>query len=150
MTPKEYLSQYRTLDVEINSKLEQVAQLRALASKVSPSTGFGAAGGISDRVGKTVAKIVDLENEINDDIDKLVELKREIRHILNSIPNSTYRNVLEMRYFLGMDWEEIGEKIGYSPRQTIRFHGYALVLIEKMSQFVLECHGKSVYNDIVR
>ena len=116
MTPKEYLSQYRTLDVEINSKLEQVAQLRALAAKVSPSTGFGAAGGISDRVGKTVAKIIDLENEINDDIDKLVELKREIRQKIKSIDSRMQRTILEEIYFNKRTFAQIAEEFNCSER----------------------------------
>lgn len=130
MTPKEYLSQYRTLDVEINSKLEQVTQLRALAAKVSPSTGFGAAGGISDRVGKTVAKIVDLENEINDDIDKLVELKREIRSRLATIKKPLHRIILEEHYINGKSFEKIGEKLNYSKMQICRMHGTALTYMK--------------------
>lgn len=131
MTPKEYLSQCRTLDVEINSKLEQVAQLRALASKVSPSTGFGAAGGISDRVGKTVAKIVDLENEINDDIDKLVELKKVIRIKINSMSKPIHRIILERKFILRNSLESISEDIGYSLPQTKRIYKAAIREFEK-------------------
>ena len=137
MTTKEYLSQYRTLDIEINSKLEQVEQLRALAAKVSPSTGFGANGGISDRVGKTVAKIIDLENEINDDVENLVELKREIRGIINSIPNSLFRNILEMKYICGLNLSLIGEKLGYCEIQICRMHRSALLYVSK--KFVNKC-----------
>lgn len=129
MTPKEYLSQYRTLDVEINSKLEQASQLRALAAKVSPSTGFGSSGGISDRVGKTVAKIIDLENEINGDIDKLISLKSDMMRQINAIKNSAYRTILEEHYFRNKSFDEIGESINYSKSQICRMHGTALLYI---------------------
>lgn len=129
MTAKEYLSQYRTLDIEINSKLEQVEQLRALAAKVSPSTGFGASGGISDRVGKTVAKIIDLENEINDDIDRLTDMKADIMRQINAIKSSAYRTILEEHYFRDKSFDEIGEEINYSRMQICRMHGTALTYI---------------------
>lgn len=129
MTAKEYLSQYRTLDIEINSKLEQVEQLRALAAKVSPSTGFGANGGISDRVGKTVAKIIDLENEINDDIDRLTDMKADIMRQINAIKSSAYRTILEEHYFRDKSFDEIGEEINYSKAQICRMHGTALLFI---------------------
>ena len=129
MTAKEYLSQYRTLDIEINGKLEQVEQLRALAAKVSPSTGFGASGGISDRVGKTVAKIIDLENEINDDIDRLADMKADIMRQINAIKSSAYRTILEEHYFRNKSFDEIGGEINYSKAQICRMHGTALLFI---------------------
>lgn len=145
MTAKEYLSQYRTLDAEINSKLEQAAQLRALAAKVSPSTGFGSSGGISDRVGKTVAKIVDLENEINEKIDNLIDLKKEIDTRIAAIANPAYRIILENYYILGKSFEEIGEMLNYSRMQICRNHGTALTFIsipEKDVTNVIECYKK--------
>ena len=129
MTAKEYLSQYRTLDIEIDSKLEQAKHLRALATKVSPSSGFGASGDISDRVGKTVAKIIDLENEINNDIDRLADMKADIMRQINAIKNSAYRTILEEHYFRYKSFDEIGEEINYSRMQICRMHGTALTYI---------------------
>lgn len=132
MTAKEYLSQYRTLDAEINSKLEQAAQLRALAAKVSPSTGFGSSGGISDRVGKTVAKIVDLENEISKDVDRLVDLKTEIHRTIKLMPDPLFRTVLDRKFILRNSLETIAEKTGYSVPQIKRIYKKAKVEFEKM------------------
>lgn len=126
---KEYLSQYCTLDAEISCKLEQAEQLRAIATKVSPSTGFGAVGGISDRVGATVAKIIDLENEINDDVDRLVELKADILKRINSIRNSLYRTVLIEHYLNRRSFDYIGEATNFSRMQICRIHGMALTYI---------------------
>ena len=78
MTAKEYLEQYRRLKIEIDSKTEQLEELREFAKSVSHSSGAGGHAGVSDKVGKTVAKIIDLENEISCQIDKLLELKKEI------------------------------------------------------------------------
>ena len=69
MTTKEYLEQYWTLNLLINAKMERARLWRQRAEYVSPSGAAGTAGKIRDRVGDTVAKIADLEREINTDID---------------------------------------------------------------------------------
>ena len=73
MTPKEYLSQYRLIDVRVKAKLEQVERLREIATKVSPSQSDGGhSGGTSDRVGIIVAKICDAEAEMNAEIIRML------------------------------------------------------------------------------
>lgn len=129
MTAKEYLMQYRTLDAAINSKYEQIEQINAIATKVSPSSGFGSSGEISDRVGKAAAKIVDLEREITDDIEALIALKIEIHNQIRAIPNSGYRYILEEHYFNGHSFEFIAEKLNCDRSTVCRQHGTALTFI---------------------
>lgn len=138
MTAEEYLIQHRFLDNEINCKLEQIEKLRTLAEKVSPSTGFGSASGISDKVGKTVAKIVDLENEINDDINKLVALKTEIHNSIKLMSNPLFRCVLEKKFISGYSLEKIAETTGYSLSQLKRIYKKAKENFEKMIPNELE------------
>ena len=45
-----------------------------------------------------IAKIVDLENEINDDIDKLVDLKAEITTVIKEVDDPELQSLLEQRY----------------------------------------------------
>lgn len=80
MNAKEYLKQAFYLDKRINSKLEQVESLNALATKAtstlsdmpkSPNRG-------PSKLEDTIVKIIDLQEEINRDIDNLVDLKKEI------------------------------------------------------------------------
>lgn len=44
----------------------------------------------------TIAKIMDLENEINVDIDMLVDLKREFVFIIKKVNNPEYQTLLEL------------------------------------------------------
>ena len=73
MTAKEYLGQARFLDMRINSKIQQVASLNELATKctatISDMPGNPNRGG--SRMADAVIKIIDLQEEINRDIDKL-------------------------------------------------------------------------------
>lgn len=131
MTPKEYLSRYRTLNNEINAKLEQKRQLYELATSAAPSTTRGSGGNISDKVGRTVAKLLDLEREINADIDRLVDLRREIEEVIAGVPDERLRTLLELRYINGLTFEGIGERLGLSTVQIWRLHKTALEAVQE-------------------
>lgn len=128
MTAKEYMEQARYLDMQINSKIEQVRTLNELATKVttvysdmphSPNRNTG-------RMEETIAKIIDLESEIDRDIDASVDLKREIQTVINNIEDEKYRVLLELRYINQKSWEEIANQLGYDLRYTHKIHGRAL------------------------
>ena len=135
---KEYLSQHRLLDVKINKKLEEQVRLRELATKITPQSRIGGGGGgeISDRVGKTTARIIDLENEINDDIDKLLDLKAEITAVIKTVDDDVLQLILLMRYINLKKWEYIAEKLNIEIRWLYRLHGRAL---EKL-KLTIESH----------
>ncbi|MDE5582389.1 MAG: hypothetical protein K2J08_01605, partial [Ruminococcus sp.] len=97
MTPKEYLEQAIYLDQRIDSKFTQIENLRSLATKVTAIYSDIPHNPTSDcqRIEKTIAKIIDLENDINKDIDRLVDLKRDITKTIKKVQNEKYRTLLE-------------------------------------------------------
>ena len=89
MKARDYLGQAFRLDQRINSKIEQVRSLNDLAAKCT-STITGMPGNPNrgkDSIGDIIAKIVDLQEEINRDIDALVDLKAEIYSVIRAIDN---------------------------------------------------------------
>ena len=133
MTAKEYLGQAYRLDQRINSKLEQVASLSDLATKVTTT--------ISDvpknpnnktsHMADSIVKIVDLQAEINRDIDCLVDLKREIVRVIKAVDNIEYQTLLEKRYLCFETWEQIAVDMNYSIQHIYRLRdkAFAKVLI---------------------
>lgn len=133
MTAKEYLNQYRALNKYIDCKLEQISQLEAFATRLSPTAMFDRSGNISDRVGSNVAKIVDLERKIDSDIDELVKLRDEISCTISQISDVNIRILLEMRYLSGYSWEKIASKMHYAEKYvTGVLHRRALNEVQKM------------------
>ena len=128
MDAKEYLSQAYRIDERINSKLEQVMSLRALLGKATGTLSGApkAATPNPHSMEDTIAKMVDLENEINDDIDTLVDLKAEIMACIKQISNPEYQTLLELRYLCLKRWEEIAVDTGYSLRRLYELHNSAL------------------------
>lgn len=122
MTAKEYLSQAYRLDQRIDSKIAQVASLNDLATKCTATlTGMPRN---PNRGGSTMAdavcKIVDLQEEINRDIDRLVDLKREIVAVIKAVENPEYQVMLEKRYLSFQTWEQIAVDMNYSIQHIYR------------------------------
>lgn len=132
MTLNDCIHRHKYLTELVTAKNSQCKELRAIAESMSPSSGFGASGQISDKVGKTVAKIVDLEREILSDIDDLIELKQTIYRGIKAIDNPLYELVLERKILLGESLESIAEKINYSVAQVKRIYGVAKEKLKKM------------------
>lgn len=129
-----FLNRHYEISQSIDAKLEQMEKLKRLAQKITagPFTESRAAGGYTDRVGRTSAKILDLENEINEEIDRLVDAKIGIRELILTLPNETMRVILERHYLLHEGWERIAEKLGYCPRHITRLHRRALEMLEAL------------------
>ena len=72
MTAKQYLSQAFNLDNRINSKLEQISVLHAMATKATSTLSDVPPSGSRNvqRIEDIICKIVELENTINADIDQ--------------------------------------------------------------------------------
>ncbi len=130
MTAKEYLSRYRWQNDRINAKLEQVAELRRKAQTVSSGSSDGSHSSTPyDRIGEITARIVDLEREINEDIDRSIDVQREIRAAITTVPDERLRHLMELRYINCLTLEEIARRMDYSYKQICRLHGKALLQI---------------------
>lgn len=131
MTAKEYLGQAYRLDQRINSKLEQVDSLNALATKATatlsdmPRNPNRATSTMADAVGK----IIDLQAEINNDIDCLVRLKHEIVMVIKTIRNTECQTLIEKRYLCFMTFEQIAVDMNYSIDNVFKVHKKALSCI---------------------
>ncbi len=127
MTAKEYLSQYKDLNDSINAKLEQVGELRRKAQTVSSGSSDGTHSSTPrDRIGEITARIVDLEHEINEDIDRSIDLQREIRAAIATVPEVRLRTLLEYKYINLLTLDETAVRMNYSYPQICRLHGRAL------------------------
>lgn len=131
MTTKEYLSQYKDLSGSINAKLEQVEELRRKAQTVGSGSSDGAHSSTPyDRIGEITARIVDLEREINEDIDRSIDLQRDIRAAIATVPEMRLRTLLEYKYINLLTLDETAVRMNYSYPQICRLHGRALQAVK--------------------
>ncbi len=122
MDIRKLLASHKEIDDSINLKLEELAQLRALAERctVRITDESRPVGTHSDKVGMYSAKMADLENKINAQIDELVELKEKIMYLVGALEDENERNVIERRFILHESIDKIADKLGFSSRHVHR------------------------------
>ena len=132
MTARDYLSQARVLDQAINARLERIARLRALVSGRAartdgmPRGSAGSAGSTFFDWTDTVVKIDEMDCALDKDIDRLIDLKREIAEVIAAVPDMRYRTLLEYRYLCGWSWARIARAMHYGEDWVRHAHGWAL------------------------
>lgn len=129
-----YLKRYINLDREIDRKLEEVARLRSKLTRVTEVFTAEPKGGgsIYGKTEEILAKIVDMEREIDADVDRLISIRDNIKAIIEAVEDDRERLLLQYRYLDGRTFEEIAVQMHYSWRQIHRLHSKALTNL-KMS-----------------
>ena len=132
MNAYDYLSQAYMLEQRIQTKLHHISCLRSLAQTVSSYTGGEPVSHTRNvtQLEDTVIKIMQKEHELNLEIDRLVDLKREIMEVLDEVKDLNYRLILEKRYLCFESWPKIGEDMGHSDRWAQLKHQAALRVVD--------------------
>lgn len=131
---KDYLLQIRLLDTQIDCMLSNVDGLRESLLRITPTLKQDVVTGGSshDRMSTTIAKIVDLEKEINAKVDTYIDKKAQIIRLLDKVHNPDYLKVLQLRYIEYETFEEIASDMHYSHCWICRLHGRALQTFAKI------------------
>lgn len=131
---KNYLQKIKLYDVQINSKIEELAKLRAMTTKITPTLSGDVVSGTrnQDKLGDAIARIIELEDEIDRRIDALCDLKRNAMELLDKLQNPNHFEILDKRYFQFKSLEQISVDMGYSYRNICYIHGKALQAMTKV------------------
>jgi DNA-directed RNA polymerase specialized sigma subunit len=134
MHAKQYLKQAYRLNDLINSDLEELDELRTFSESISSPnfSGMPSSGtrNVEPTFARAVDKIIDLENHINEEIIRLVDLKKEIRCVINEVIDGDEKLLLKYRYINFCTWDDICEKMDISIRTAHRIHATALANVK--------------------
>jgi DNA-directed RNA polymerase specialized sigma24 family protein len=129
MTVKEYLRQAYRLDHRIDSDISEMERLREMAC------GIGAPG-FEEHYDpnhpteapfiRALEKVWKLEEKINAEIDRLVDLKAQMRGVIEAVSDPDERMVLRYRYIHNMTWEKIGDVLHADRTTVYRWHNTAI------------------------
>lgn len=138
MSVKDFLNRIKTIDLLIDTKLEEITVLRNRLMNVTVSCDGERVqtSKKGDKFADTIAKIVDLENEINADIDKLVEHKSLAKVLIDKLDEDVLKVILYKRYFSGKTFNQIADEIGYTERWTCELHERALKKLNECKEFI--------------
>lgn len=133
MTPKEYLQQYRDAVRRASAAQDHLAELHAMAERITPN--YGSSGGgthqTGDKLGAAVAKIVEAEERLDAEITMLIATEREVERTIQSVEDERLSSILYRRYICGNKWEEIAVSLNIEYRWLLRLHGRALQEVQK-------------------
>ena len=132
MTAKEYLRSIKYLDSAINAKQAELDRLKRDMCSIKGVTydGDKVQGGITDSM-KIVDKIIELNNLINAEIDKLVDLKAEAHAKIEKVCNRKFISLLTDIYINGYTFEQVAERMDKSYVTICEWHGQALNIFRK-------------------
>ncbi len=134
MTAVKFLEQIERADKTIDNKLSEVYRLRCLATSITVPTDREAVqtSGVSDKVGNIVAKIVDLEDEIDGLIDEYIDVRQSCIKVIESLPDTLQYTVIHKHYVQYKSFVEIAEEENYTYQWILRVHNKALSKIEEI------------------
>ena len=125
MEVTEYLNQAYWLEHLIESREEDINQMRELSMSVS-AVQFAENTCQSDnnnaRFVKLLNKIDEYKMELLDEMDLLMRLKAQIRTAINTVPSLRGQAVLQRRHIQNQSWDLIAEKLSVSRSTVIRWY----------------------------
>ena len=139
MTAKQYLKQAYRLNELIQCNQQELDNLHLLEDSI-PGTDFSkerVQTSPSNEAGftKIVLKIIELEDAINADIEKMLSLKLEIRSVINAVQDNDEKLLLKCRYLNFLSWDDVCEQMNVSLRTAHRIHASALANVKVPGQF---------------
>lgn len=130
---KDYLMQYRASVRRAKSALDHLEELRTMATRITPN--YGGEGGGShqtgDKLGAAVARIIDAENRVIDELEMLEAIEHEVLNTILRVKDATLSTLLYERYINGKTWEQIAVDMHYSYRGVTKMHGRALLAVKE-------------------
>ena len=135
MTAKEYLKRLYNLDVRMKARYAQIATLKDRAAKATgAATALRTSGTPAhSKLEEAVCAYAGLQDELEADIHRFIQLRHEIRDVIDKVDNPDHKVLLEYRYLCFMSWEKIAVSMNYSWQWVHKLHGRALQSIDKQA-----------------
>lgn len=128
MDTKQYLGQIKRYDALINNGIAEVARYRQIAMNITTVIANDKVKSTPDpdRLGKTVAKIIDLENELDILVDKYIDARNVIVGQLEQLEDTKFYSILFKFYVENKELQDIADEMDYSYGRIRNLHGMAL------------------------
>ena len=133
MNAKDYLLQIQKLDKLIENKLQEVAHWKAVATgtTVCSEGDRVQSSGSKQKMADAICRYMQMEDEINAAIDRLVDTKQEIIETIEQLPIDEY-DLLHKIYVQKKELYEAAMEMDRSYRWATSVHGRALANVQKI------------------
>ena len=127
----EFLQQVGKYEVIIHNKLVEVQQWKALAESTTSvlTPDKVQSSGSKQKMAESIERYIDIQNEINDYIDKLYEAKKEVLSKIEQLEPVNY-DVLHKIYVQFMSFKDVADSYEKSYSWACKQHTRALDELE--------------------
>lgn len=128
-----YVSQIDKINALIECKEAEIANLYDVATSITSAMKDDCIqhSNVSDKVGNSVAKIIDLQNELQLEVERYKVVRTEIFNSISQLDPQEMK-VLYKRYFQKKSVTEIAEEMNYSRQNISIIHKKALKNLQKI------------------
>lgn len=131
---KELLNELQNLDMDIQSRIDEINELEAGLLSSPKWTADKVKGGPARQVDDVYTQLIVMKEAIEQDTNEVINRKLELGRLINQLKNPKSRSVLRMTYITKMYVDDICDKLAISKSS---YYNMRKMAIEELS-LVLE------------
>ena len=114
MKAKELLKELQDLDMDIQSRIDEINELEAGLLSSPKWSGVKVQGGQTRKVDDVYTQLVVMKEAIEQDTKEVIDRKLELGRMINKLKNPKSRSILRMTYITKMYVDDICDKMEIS------------------------------------
>lgn len=111
---KELLNELQNLDMDIQSRIDEINELEAGVLSNPKWTADKVKGGQAKKVDDVYTQLIVMKEAIEQDTKEVIDRKLELGRLINKLKNPKSRSVLRMTYITKMYVDDVCDKMGIS------------------------------------
>ena len=133
MNAKDFLRQIKKLDRLIKNKLIEIQRWKDIANNTTATLSGERvqSSGNPQKIADAICRYIDLEREINQDIDKLVDAKKDVIGVIEQL-NATEYDIIHKIYVQHLTLEDVADAYDRTYSWATTIHGRALKHVQNI------------------
>lgn len=114
MKAKELLSELQNLDMDIQSRIDEINELEAGLLSSPNWSEVKVKGGQPRKIDDVYAQLITMKDAIKQDTNAIIDRKLELGRMINKLSNPKHRTILRMTYINKMYVDDVCDKMEIS------------------------------------
>ena len=123
---KELLNELQNLDMDIQSRIDEINELEAGLLSSPKWTADKVKGGQAKKVDDVYTQLIVMKEAIEQDTKEVIDRKLELSRLINKLKNPKSRSVLRMTYITKMYVDDVCDKMGISRTTSYTWRNTAI------------------------
>ena len=129
---KELLKELQDLDMDIQSRIDEINELEAGLLSSPKWSGVKVQGGQTRKVDDVYAQLITMKDEIEKDTNVVINRKMELGRMINKLTNPKHRTILRMTYINKGTADSICYDLKMSRTTYYRLKNEAILALEEV------------------